>query len=178
MIVAYQGAPGAFGHQAAGSVANFASLKAFPSFADVLAAVKRGEAQAGVLPVVNSRAGPVDGVGELIDDSGLLVRQTIDLPIRLHLLARPGARLDEVDTVVSHPMALRQCARRLGELGVAQREASNTAVAAQTLADERTAVLASSLAAELYGLAILEADVQDDPDNMTRFAVMVAPTLD
>jgi prephenate dehydratase len=175
MIVAYQGVPGAFGHEAAGKVASVASLLAVPSFADVLAAVGAGRAGAGVLPVVNSRAGRVDGVANLIDDSGLLVQDTIDLPVRLHLLALPGATLGGIKTVVSHPMALRQCARRLAALGVEQRDASNTAVAAQSLADHRSAVLASSVAADLYGLAVLESDVQDDPDNVTRFAVLVRP---
>lgn len=175
MIVAYQGVPGAFGHEAAGKVANFASLLAAPSFADVISAVCEGTAQAGVLPVVNRRAGRVDGVADLIDNSGLLVNETIELPIRIHLLALPGATLGEIDTVISHPMALRQCAGRLAELGVEKRDASNTAVAARSLSDRRSAVLASAMAADLYGLALLESDLQDDPDNATCFAVLVRP---
>lgn len=178
MIVAYQGAPGAFGHEAAGKAADFALLLAVPSFAAVVDTVCAGKADVGVLPVENRHAGKVDRVAELIADSGLLVDRIIDLPVRLHLLGKPGTRLGQIETVVSHPMALRQCARRLAELGVDLREVTNTAIAAQSLADGKTAALASSLAAELYGLALIEMDLQDDPENVTHFAVLVRPSLD
>ena len=74
------------------------------------------------------------------------------LPVRMHLLGLPGARLEEISTVVSHPVALRQCGRKLDRLGLAREEASNTAVAAAELRDPSKAVLASSAAAEAYGL--------------------------
>jgi prephenate dehydratase len=71
-------------------------------------------------------------------------------------------------------MALRQCARALEKLGVALEEAPNTAVAARDLADSAHAVLASEAAAKAYGLDILQRDLQDDPNNRTRFALVVA----
>jgi prephenate dehydratase len=90
----------------------------------------------------------------------------------MHLLGLPGARLETVRTAVSHPVALRQCARTLDRLGFAREEAANTAVAAAALRDPAKAVLASEAAAEAYGLVILLRDVHDRPDNETRFALL------
>ena len=175
MIVAYQGVPGAFGHEAAGQVAGVVERRALERFADVIDAVKGRAADRGVLPVSNRYAGPVDGVAELIASSGLRVDRTFDLPVRLHLIARSGVTIEGLDTVTSHPMALRQCRERLAALGVATREATNTAVAAQSIGDDRTAALASFAAAECYGLHVLVTDCQDDPDNRTTFAVLARP---
>lgn len=172
MIAAYQGIAGAFGHQACQLAFPGAEMIACPSFADVIRMVATEQADGGVLPVENHYAGVVDGVAELIGDSDLAVERLIDLPVQLHLLALPGAQLDAVRTVISHPMALRQCTRSLSLLGVDTREAANTAVAAESLQDHQTGALASELAAELYGLAILMRDMQDDPNNRTTFAVI------
>lgn len=172
MIAAYQGIAGAFGHQACRLAFPDAEATACPTFAAVARMVSDGHADVGVLPVENHYAGSVDGVAELIADSGLAVERLFDLPVQLHLLALPDAKLDEVETVVSHPMALRQCARSLAPLRLATEEAANTAMAAQAIHDRQTAALASELAAELYGLTILVRDLQDDPDNRTTFAVI------
>jgi prephenate dehydratase len=90
----------------------------------------------------------------------------------MHLLGVEGARLEDVRTVISHPVALKQCARTLEDLGLATEEAPNTALAAQSLAVRHRAVLASEAAAEAYGLTILRRDVHDRADNATRFAVL------
>ena len=194
--IAYQGAPGAFGHEACLAFASGHEPVACGSFADVAAAVAAGEVELGMLPVENSRAGRVPGVAELIAGwgerfpgesrgpesapprplpgkfHGLVVVAEHVLRVRLHLLALPGVALGDVRTAVSHPMALRQCARNLAELGLALEEAQNTAAAARDLAGRDRAALASAAAAEIYGLSVVRGDMQDDPNNRTRFAVV------
>jgi prephenate dehydratase len=170
--VAYQGAPGAFGHQACLTFLSGHAVIPRPNFAGVADAVARGEAEYGMLPLSNSRAGEVEGVRQLIEGAGLAIEAKYRLPVRLHLLGLPGSRLDQVRTVASHPMALKQCRQSLSRLGVAVREAPNTALAAQSLDGRATAALASEAAAEIYRLGILMRDLQDDPDNSTLFALV------
>lgn len=172
MIIAYQGVPGAFGHQAARLAFPDGKAIACPSFDHVIATVSESGADAGVLPVENHYAGEVPGVVSLIADSGLQVERLFDLPVRLHLLALPGTALNKITTITSHPMALLQCRQSLAPLNLVQIEASNTAKAAQDLSAPDSGVLASEAAAEMYGLVILQRDLQDDPDNRTTFAVI------
>jgi prephenate dehydratase len=173
--VAYQGAIGAFSEEACRAFLPESAPIARESFAGVIAAVQAGEAQRGILPLRNSVAGDVPGVEALIRESGLILLDRHRLPVRMHLLAVPEASLDSVRIVASHPMALAQCRKWLDESGFEAREAVNTAVAAQRLAesgDTETAVLASESAAKAYGLAILRRDVHDSDDNATTFGIL------
>jgi prephenate dehydratase len=172
--VAYQGLPGAFGHQAALAFLPDHEPVAEPSFAAVVAAVIEGRAERGVLPVENVEAGLVAEAQALLAGGDVDVIGEQILPVRMHLLGLPGARLEEIRTAVSHPVALRQCARTLDRLGLAREEAPNTAIAAASLRDPAKAALASAAAAEAYGLVILLADVHDRADNATRFAIFAA----
>ena len=172
MSVAYQGAPGAFGHEACLAFVPDHTPVAVPSFTDVVAVVRGGGMDFGMLPIANSRAGDVPGVRGLIAEAELAIEAEYRLPVRLHLLGLRGARLAHIATVVSHPMALRQCSETLSRLGVAQREAPNTALAAKDLADPEVAALASEAAGTTYGREILLRDLQDDPDNHTLFALV------
>jgi len=172
VTVAYQGAPGAFGHAACLAFLPEHEARPLSRFEDVVGAVASGEAEFGMLPVENSRAGEVPGVRALIAGAGLRTVRTHVLPLRMHLLGLPGADRRAIAAVASHPVALRQCARSLDRLGLRREEAPNTAVAARGLRDPRKAVLASETAASLYGLEILERDMQDDPDNATLFALV------
>lgn len=172
VIVAYQGAPGAFGHQAAELAFPDAQHAGCAAFADVVRSVEEGKADAGVLPVANHYARKVEGVAELIEASSVEVEWMFDLPVRLHLLGLPGMTLADVRAVISHPMALKQCRASLARLGLRTMEASNTAVAAQSLVDLTTAALASEQAATQYDLSVLMRDLQDDPDNRTTFALI------
>lgn len=172
MTVAYQGAPGAFSHQACLAFLPDHPAIARPTFAGVVAAVAEGADDFGMLPLSNSGAGEVEGVRGLIDGAGLVVEAEYRLPVRLHLLGLPGSELDRVGVVTSHPMALKQCDRNLSRLGVRRRPAANTALAARSLEEPRVAALASEAAAAIYGLEILLRDLQDDPDNSTLFAVV------
>ena len=180
MKAAYQGAPGAFGHQACLAFLPDHEPEARESFEAVAQALLAGEAEVGVLPVENSRAGPVEGVKELIEAFGLRRLGEHCLKVRMHLLALPGTVLEEVRIVASHKVALRQCSEALAALGAALEEAPNTAIAARELAaraqgERNRAVLASEAAARAYGLHVLKRDMQDDPDNRTRFVVVERP---
>jgi len=170
--VAYQGAPGAFAHEACLRFLPDHQPVAKASFAEVVEAVEEGETELGMLPVENNSAGPVDEAQALLAASLLAIVAEHDLPVRQHLLALPGVPLEEIRTVVSHPVALKQCARSLHELGFETRAAPNTALAAQGLRDRSCAVLASEAAAQAYGLQILRRDMHDRADNSTRFVVL------
>jgi prephenate dehydratase len=172
MKVAYQGLPGAFGHQACLAFLPEHEPVAEPSFAAVVAAVTEGRAERGLIPIENNQAGPVEEARAALAGAEVEILDEPVLPVRMHLLGLPGARLEDVHTAVSHPVALRQCGGRIEALGLRSEAAANTAVAAAGLRDRGKAVLASAAAAEVYGLVILLADVHDRPDNATRFALL------
>lgn len=172
MRIAYQGLPGAFGHQAALAFASDCEPVAEPSFAAVVAAVVEGRAERGILPVENLEAGPVAEAQAALAGAEVEVIAERMLPVRMHLLGLPGTRLEDVRTAVSHPVALRQCVKTLDRLGLEREEAANTAIAAAALRDPTKAVLASEAAAEAYGLITLLRDVHDRADNATRFALL------
>lgn len=171
MTIAYQGTEGAFSHEACLRFAPDRTPIAFATFSDVVAAVKNGEADLGMLPLANNEAGET-GARELIEKAHLNIVDEPVLPVRMHLLGMQHAELEQIRTVVSHPVALRQCSRVLADLEVATEETSNTALAAKALANPSRAVLASEAAAVLYGLRILKRDVHDRRDNATRFAII------
>jgi prephenate dehydratase len=171
MTVAYQGTEGAFSHEACLRFLPHEEPVAVPSFEDVVSAVNRGDTDLGILPLSNNHAGET-GARELIEKGGLEILDEHELPVRMHLLGMPTASIEKIRTVVSHPVALRQCAETLAELEVDTEETSNTALAAAALTNPNRAVLASEEAARLYGLSILMRDVHDRPDNATRFAIV------
>lgn len=172
MTVAYPGVPGAFSHEASRAFLPGEEPIAYPSFKRVVQAVENREADLGILPIENNNVGRVDEVSQLLSSSMLKVLAEHRLPIRIHLLGCPGCSLDQVRTVVSHPMALKQCAATLARLGLATEESTSTSVAAKLLRDPAKAVLASEAAAAAYGLVILKRDVHDREVNETTFAVV------
>lgn len=171
MTVAYQGVEGAFSHEACLKFLPGEDALAFPTFSDVVGAVQNGTADLGMLPLANNEAGET-GTREIIEKAGVRIVDERELSVRMHLLGMSSAKIDQIRTVVSHPVALRQCARTLEELGVATEETSNTAVAAKALTNPNRGVLGSEAAARIYGLAILRRDVHDRDDNATRFAII------
>jgi prephenate dehydratase len=177
-FVAYQGMAGAFGHEACLTFLPDHQLLAKQSFADVIEAVSEGQASLGMLPYRNSIAGMVEEVEQLLMEAPVTIVERHWLAIRLHLFGRSGARIDDIRTIVSHPMALAQCNIRLSRLGKEIIPAANTAAAAKALADgidDGGAVLASEAAGALYGLSILERDMQDRSDNQTEFVIIARP---
>jgi prephenate dehydratase len=172
VTILYQGVPGAFSHEACLAFADGEEAVPVVSFEEVVRGVADGRAAFGMLPLENSIAGEVPGVRALIEAAGLRIEATHMLPVRLHLLGVEDAELQEVRTVASHPMALKQCARTLARLKLETIEAENTAVAAQRLAARSEAALGSEAAARLYGRTVLMRDLQDAAGNATRFGLV------
>jgi len=180
--IAFLGSPGSFSEEAAVAHAARAEreprLRGAPLPAEVLALVAAGHCERAVLPVVNTTGGLVRPALDALGSVRLAVLDEVVLTIRFGLFVRPGVALESVETVVSHPQGLRQCARTLARLlpGRATRAWSDTASAARDLAagvlDERVAVLASARAGALHALSCLARDVQDEADNRTFFAVL------
>jgi prephenate dehydratase len=173
--VAYQGVPGAFSHEACRTFLPGFEPIACETFEAAFAAVSSGACAFAMVPVENSLAGPVPEVARLLPASGLTVTAEHRLPIRLQLMALPGVRLTQVKAAASHPMALAQCAHTLKHLGVSPQPAFDTAGAARDLVrsgDRTRAAIASRTAAALYGLDIVRENVEDRPDNTTRFVVV------
>ena len=139
-----------------------------------------GRAALGLLPTENSIAGPVREAQAAIDGSSLTVVRATELPIHLSLLALPGATLESLRLVESHPVALRQCAEFLRmHPHLVAREAQDTAGAARAVAaagDRTRGAIASARAGELNGLVTLAEGLEDRADNVTQFAIIARDT--
>ena len=173
--IAYQGAPGAHSHMAGREIRPDRDSLPCRTFEDVFAAVSSGEAALGVIPVDNSIAGRVADIHHLLPGADLHIVGEYYHPVRHQLLGAPGASLKSIKTIASHVHALDQCRNVIAELGLTRIVAADTAgAAAELAADPRPdrAVIASDLAAEIYGLPILRADIHDIAKNVTRFLVM------
>ena len=120
----------------------------------------------------------VEPAASLVRDMGLNPAAEVWRPIRHALMAIDGARLSDIRTVESHPIALAQCRRNLSNLAAQVIEHFDTAGAARDVAeagDPTRAAIAPVGAAEVYGLSILRNDLQDSSDNQTRFVLLTAP---
>lgn len=172
--VAYSGVPGAFAAQAAGMIFPDAVLQPCADFKAAYEAVERGECECAVLPLENSIGGDVTQVLDLAYGGSLFVTGVYELEIEQNLLGIPGATLNDIRMVVSHPQALSQCAPYLRQNGWKTEEAVNTAAAAKAVADTgdmSIAAIGTREAAERYGLAVLASNIGSDNANTTRFAV-------
>jgi prephenate dehydratase len=178
--VAFQGVEGAYSQEA--MYRFFASeVKTMPclTFEDIFLAMEEGQADYGILPVENSTAGSINKAYDLLLDHDLNIWGEVLLRVRLCLLAGPGTTLEDVRRARSHPQALAQCERYLVQHGIEPETTYNTAGGARELAaspEPGVAVIASSLAAQIYGLNILAANVEDSSHNYTRFFVLGTQT--
>ena len=175
----YQGAPGAFSHEACMDLRPWDEAVPYDSFEAAISALKSGEVGCALIPVENTTVGRVEPAASLVEAAGLTVVSEVWRPIRLALMAPAGASLRTVKTAESHPAALRQCPESLSALGITPVEAFDTAGAARSVAeagDVSRAAVAPVRAAEVYGLSILRNDIQDSEDNRTRFVLLSAPT--
>lgn len=174
--IGYQGVPGAFSHIAMKNLFPLGRPHSFQTWKEVVQALEEGVVSYGVLPFENSHAGDVSEVLDLcFAHPQLHVTAMYDLPIHQNLLGLPGARLQDIKTVVSHPQALMQSAKFIEQLGAKKLECLNTAVAAKSVAeggDKSVAAIASAQTADLYDLCLLQADVNECQDNTTRFMVI------
>lgn len=176
---AFQGAPGAFSHEACVQLRPWDEAVPFDTFEAALEAVRSGDCDCALIPVENSTIGTVEPAATLVRQSGLAVVGDVWRPIRMALMALDGVELGELRTVSSHPVALAQCAGKLGALKLTMIEAFDTAGAARSVSeggDRTRAALAPAAAAEVYGLSILRHDLQDSADNRTRFVLLARET--
>ncbi len=174
MKIAYSGTEGAFAHIATERLFPSAAKVGFSDFVSAYKAVERGECDICVLPVENSYNGEVGQVTDLMFSGSLYVNGMLDLAVTQDLLGIPGAEVSKIERVVSHPQALGQCAKYIKKHGFETAEYSNTALAAQyvkKLADPTVAAIASKEAAKIFGLEVVDHDINESKSNTTRFAV-------
>ena len=178
--IAFLGPIGTFTEQAVHSQADLAGgvLVPYPSMSDVLYAVHDGEADLGVVAIENAIEGTVNvTVDHLAFDVDLVIQREIVLRVQMNLMARPGTSLADVKKVLTIPVAWAQCRAWLRERAphVELVAAGSTAEAAEAVAaseDGTVAAIANQRAAEVYGLEVLAADIEDHPENETRFVVV------
>ncbi len=170
--IAFQGSPGANSHRAASEARPDAlGLPCF-SFEDALDAVKNGQAGEAIIPIENSQHGRVADIHFLLPESGLSITGEYFMPIHHALM---GKGTGPFEAAYSHPQALGQSRRFLRERGIVPLSYADTAGAAAHVAergDPTIAAIAPPIAAELYGLTIIEDNVEDSHDNMTRFVIL------
>ena len=178
--IAYLGPVGTFTEQAVLTQPDLAAgeLIPYPSMSDVLYAVADGTVDLGVVAVENAIEGTVNvTVDHLAFDVDLFIQRELVLGVQMNLMAPPGTTLDAIKTVMTIPVAWAQCRAWLREHlpGVELLATGSTAEAAETVSattDGSVAAIANQRAAEVYGLDVLAADIEDHPENQTRFVLV------
>ncbi|MDE9449536.1 prephenate dehydratase [Aliiroseovarius sp. Z3] len=173
--IAFQGESGAYSHEAC--LAARPDLDPMPceSFEEVIAAVRSGAAEQAMLPIENTTYGRVADIHRLLPESGLHILDEAFVRVRISLLGLPGTKIDDIKTVRAHMVLIPQSAAFLKSHGIRGVSAADSAGAAARLARtkaEGEGVLASALAADIYGLEVLAEDVEDHGHNTTRFVIM------
>ena len=173
-LVSFQGDLGAYSNLAAKQLFHDMNVLPCRTFEDALAAVDEGDVKYADIPIENSVEGRVADIHYLIPHSNLHIIGEHFLRINHHLLALPGATLDDIKVVRSHEQALGQVRRTMDALGIKREVFADTAAAAKhvsELGDPSVGAVASSLAGEIYGLNTLKRDIEDASHNTTRFVV-------
>jgi prephenate dehydratase len=178
--IAYQGEPGAFSQTAARQLlGDDPATIPFRSFEEMFQSVATGDADCCVAPIENSLAGSIHRNYDLLLSSGLTILGETFLRIVHNLIAPPGTTLDDVRRVYSHPVALAQCGRFLRQHPEMESEPMHDTAGAVRVVMERRqpgeAAIASEAAANIYGGVILATNVEDDPQNFTRFFLLAPP---
>ena len=180
-LIAFQGLPGAYSDLACRTV--FPDMETLPcaAFEDVFAAVHDGKARLAMIPVENSVAGRVADIHHLLPASGLHIIGEHFQRVNHQLLVLPGTKMEDLKTVHSHVHALSQCRKILREHKLKAVVHADTAGAAKELSEKRDptmGAIASTLAAETYGLEILRDNIEDEEHNTTRFLIMAMDPID
>lgn len=173
--IAYQGVPGAFSEIASLQFAPEGEAIGFPTFELAFEAALKGECGFVCLPVENSLAGSINQTYDLLTDSAMHVVGEQVVRVHHNLLVRPGTALSEVERVYSHPQALSQCQEFLRKHGFEAVTDFDTAGAAKVLSENGgmgKAAIASTRAAEIYGLEVLVENIEDTDFNYTRFFIL------
>lgn len=177
MIIAIQGEAGSFSHEAAQGLAGDAlDLLPCRTFDLLFSAVTEGRAERGLVPIENSLAGSIHENYDRLRAQPLHIVGETQVRVRHCLIARPGTSLSGIRRVASHPVALAQCRRFFTEHpGLEPVAAYDTAGSVRDLMSSTLGpegVIASALAANLYGAAVLQSGLEDDPENYTRFVLV------
>ena len=183
--IGFLGPEGTFTEQALLGEADLASEELVPmaTIAEVLAAADSGDIDLGFVGIENSIEGTVNvTIDALAFEHDLLIQREVELGIQLNLLAPPGVEMADVTRVLTFPVAAAQCRAWLaGQLPGVEMVASNSnAEAARVVADEAdgvSAAVAPSLAAKIYGLDVLANDIEDHPENTTRFVLVAQDAI-
>ncbi len=173
--VAFQGERGAYSDLACSLKFPGMTPHPCPSFEDAFEAVENGRATLAMIPIENSIASRVADIYYMLPNTHLHIVDEAFLRVNHCLLAPKGASLSGLETVSSHPQALAQCRRTIGDLGLEPISTVDTAGAARQISernDPRAAVIASSLAGRIYGLECLRTNIEDAEHNITRFIVL------
>ena len=179
-VIAFQGEPGAYSHQACRFYRPQMQALPCPTFEDTIEAVHSGRADLAMLPIENSTYGRVADIHHLLPESGLRIVDEGFVRVHISLLAVPGTRLDEVTEAMSHPVLLGQCRdflRRHGIRSIVGPDTAGSALEVARRGDRPLAALAAPLAGEIYGLDELASEIEDRQNNTTRFLIM-APRAD
>lgn len=178
--VAFQGEPGAFSEKAAHRVLGVdIETVPRPTFEDMFKAVVSGDADCCVAPIENSLAGSIHRNYDLLLESDLTIAAETNLRIAHSLIAPPGVALDQIRRVYSHPVALAQCTKLFSGSSSMEATATHDTAGAVRLIMERgrkdEGAIASADAAKIYGARVLEDNVEDNPQNYTRFLLLAPP---
>ena len=173
MRIAIQGEPGSFSHEAAMKLVAGATIVPCSLSADAFSALVNGSVDAAVIPIENSLAGSVSEHFDLLLAHDVTVERETLLRIRHNLIAISGTSVGEIDRVFSHPVALAQCRRFLANHprmeSFAFYDTAGSVKQLVELRDRHAAAIASEAAAHYYGAQILQAGIEDNPENYTRF---------
>jgi prephenate dehydratase len=173
MRIAIQGEPGSFSHEAALKLVEDAIIAPFSLSADVFQALATREVEAAVIPIENSLAGSVSEHFDLLLTHDVKVDRETLLRIRHNLIGISGSTIGDIDRVFSHPVALAQCRRFLADHpkmeAYSYYDTAGRVKQLVELRDHHAGAIASAAAAEYYGAEILRADIEDNPENYTRF---------
>ena len=176
MVVAFQGEIGAYSEEAAFRFFGTSTqTKPCESLEDVFKAVEEGEAQFGIVPIENSLEGSISRAYDLLLDSTLRVCGEAELRVSHCLIANPGARLDLIKKVYSHPQALGQCQAFLKHLDGELIPTYDTAGSVKMIKEKGITdggAIASERAAEIYGMKVIAKEIEDNPNNFTRFFIL------
>lgn len=176
MRIAFQGEPGAYSEAAGLRFMAHADLLPCETFDHVFAAVNSGKATHGILPIENSIGGSIHRNYDLLIEHDLPIVGEVELVISHHLLALPGTRKEDVRSIYSHPQALAQCEKFLRGMADVQVVATyDTAGSAKLIREQGlrdAAAIASERAAQVFALEVLQSEIQDYSDNITRFLVV------
>jgi prephenate dehydratase len=183
--VGYLGPPGTFTEQALLTQPDLAAgeLVELGSITDVIDATSNGEVDVGVVPLENAIEGAVNvTLDTLTFDADLLLQREIVISVQMNLLGVPGAAVSGIERVYTIPVATAQCRSFLRKelAGAALLPANSTAEAARQIiedGDPSAAAIGTALAAEIYGLEILATDIEDHPENETRFGAVARDTV-